>query len=282
MGSNERATRSGSVLSCAAGKLLGLARRCQALREPQARREGRTRPLVGSRERRQFSQTPRLIAARGFVPRIMRLPLRLNAVFMACLVTMLSAVACAQPAPTPEPAATPAPALTPTSTPTLTPTPTATPTPQPAATPAATPTPQPTATPAPIPTATATLTPTPTATPRPTATPLPQTIRFQGTGTDIRVINLAQGEYILNLSVEKNLECYSWGCSQRIFSVTATQTGEYESFVHEHSSDSGHWSGRVLVRVGTGIFPDLQPGEDAIIEIQAEQNAMWELEFIRQ
>ena len=67
------------------------------------------------------------------------LPSRLRAaVFASCLFAALAvtAVSCAEPAPTPEPTATPAPVPTPTATatPTLTPTPTATPAPIPAPT----------------------------------------------------------------------------------------------------------------------------------------------------
>ena len=184
-------------------------------------------------------------------------------------VLLIIVAGCASPTPTPEPTATPSPMPMPQ------PTATPTPTPQPTAT--STPTPEPTATPTPTPRPTAT--PRPRPTPTPTATPIPQIIRFQGTGTDVRFINLAKGEYILSLSVVGNRDPV---LGRSIFSVIATQMDEHENFVHEHSSDSGHWSGSVLVRVGTGVFPDLQPGEPAIIQIRAEQNAAWELEFTRQ
>ena len=190
------------------------------------------------------------------------------------LFVALIIAGCASPTPTPEPTAAPSPA--PTAEPTPKPQPTATPTPTPRPTATSTPTPEPTATSTPTPRPTAT--PRPQPTPTPTATPIPQIIRFQGTGTDVRFINLAKGEYVLSISVDENRDPRGG----RFFSVLATQTDERAHFVQENSSDNGHWSGRVLVRVGTGVFPDLQPGEPTFIQIRAEPNAVWELEFTRQ
>lgn len=189
------------------------------------------------------------------------------------LFVALIIVGCAAPTPTSEPTAALSPAPTAEPAPTPTPQPTATPTPTPRPTATSTPTPEPTATSTPTPRPTST--PQPQPTPTPTATPNSQIIRFQGTGTDVRFINLAKGEYVLSISVVENRD-------PRFFSVIATQTDKLALFVQENSSDSGHWSGSVLVRVGTGVFPDLQPGEPAIIQIRAEQNAAWELEFTRQ
>ena len=177
---------------------------------------------------------------------------------------------------TPEPTATPTPGPTATPTPeptaTHTPEPTATPTPEPTATP----TPEPTATPTPEPTPTATPTPEPTATPtlEPTATPTPEpavgltpspSIELSGSGTDVRFVDLAKGQYIAEMSVSDN---------GRRGEITFKVGGKSVA-----SMRGDEWSGRSLVTVGDDEYGQIPPGRTAV-EVEVSTDGLWSFKFV--
>ena len=172
------------------------------------------------------------------------------------------------------PTSAPEPTVTPTPEPTATPTPepTATPTPEPTVTP----TPEPTVTPTPEPTATPTPEPTATPIPEPTATPTPTgeptagftsspVIELSGNGTDVRFVDLVEGQYVVEMSVSDN-----------------GRRGEITFKVGDSSVASmrgDEWSGRSLVTVGDDEYGQIPPGRTAV-EVDVSTDGMWSVKFV--
>ena len=174
-----------------------------------------------------------------------------------------------KPTQTPLPTYTPFPTSTlfPTYTPYPTYAPLPTSTPYPTSTPFPTHTPLPTLTPLPTYTPQPTYTPFPTPTLTPTPTPLPDPQTVFGIGTDVRFIQLEQGQYLVDVGVKDN-----YGRSRRGTNFIVRVGGR--GMVNEIAAT---YSGRYLLSAGQG-FSSVTPGSVSI-EVDAAEGAIWIIEF---
>ena len=121
----------------------------------------------------------------------------------------------------------------------------------------------PTSLPEPTPTRTPTATPTPEPTPTPTPRPMPPP-SISGQGTDVRIVDLPVGEWVVEMSVSNDGDRDS----------ISIQVGD--SYVASVRADT--WSGRSLIVVGSERS-EIPPGNTAI-EIDVAQEASWTLTFV--
>ena len=92
-----------------------------------------------------------------------------------------------------------------------------------------------------------------------------------GLGQDVRFVNLSLGEWVVDIIISDNSDCYLW-CSEASFDIDIGGRG----VVYERADT---WTGRKLVTVGDS-YGEIPLGRTAI-EVEAEDGATWTLNFSR-
>ncbi len=92
-----------------------------------------------------------------------------------------------------------------------------------------------------------------------------------GLGQDVKFVNLSPGEWVVDITISDNSDCYLW-CKESGFDIDIGGRG----VVYERADT---WTGRKLVTVGES-YGQVSPGKVAI-EVEAEDGATWTLKFSR-
>ena len=94
---------------------------------------------------------------------------------------------------------------------------------------------------------------------------------ISGQGQDVRFIDLAAGEWIVDMRISGNTRCYGRSCLGAWFDIDIGGHG----VVLERTET---WGGRKLLTVGDA-YGEIRPGR-AAIEVEADSGATWTLRFI--
>ena len=96
---------------------------------------------------------------------------------------------------------------------------------------------------------------------------------ISGQGQDVKFVELAAGEWVVEIAISGNSRCLGGSCSDASFDIDIGGDGVVLEWADT-------WNGRKLLGVGDA-YGEIPPGRMSI-EVEAESGATWTLRFIRQ